>query len=142
MGPFAVLPTAMMRADRILGERAQSIFEVDRPRRDRAIIFEREMVAQDGRKLSAGVVAIGEDIAHAAFVAASVIVDFHARDAVFAQQWKEGSLAARLDVLDSGKTDLDLRDDRGLGSGLVGSELLGHAAISWIRIFAASALAG
>src|SRR3546814_5749684 len=96
------------------------------------------MVAQHRRQFPDRLAAIGGDIAHHAFITATIIADVDACDTMLPQDRQERALAARFDTPDGGGMLCDLGLDTSLNGGLVGGKLRRyHTGVSSSERFAA-----
>src|SRR3546814_13049952 len=81
------------------------------------------MVAQHRRQFPDRLAAIGGDIAHHAFITATIIADVDACDTMLPQDRQERALAARFDPPDGGGLLCDHRLDTSRNGGMVGGKL-------------------
>src|SRR3546814_4900804 len=92
VGPLTTFPATMMVADGIFSKRRQGVLQLQCGSANVSTIVDGVMVAQHRRQFPDRLAAIGGDIAHHAFITATIIADVDACDTMLPQDRQERAL--------------------------------------------------
>src|SRR3546814_16929713 len=95
MGALAIFPATMMVADGVFGEGGQGVLKRQRGAANISAIVDGVMVAQHRWQFADDITAIRSDITHHALIAAAIVGDVDACDAMLLAEGQDRGLAAR-----------------------------------------------